>query len=168
MVRIATRGNYSSNNIQALDAVNNLPEGLKLLVSYQNNDRVVGNIHDKEFTEKLITHLGKENVCVVLGNDDGKEIDAETWQVLEQAADNGEIQSRLRISLPYKCVFAHNAGYFILLKRGVVNKFFQKHSSSYFDDEKILDEGDAILKKSEIELHDYEKFFSNYDMHNIL
>jgi len=166
VVYMATRGNYSSDRIQALDAVNNLPEGLKLLVSYQKNDRVVGNKHDKEFTQKLINRSGKENVCVILGNDGGKEIDIETWQVLEQAAKNGEIQPRLRMSLPYRNVFAHNAGYFILLKQGVINRFFQKHFNSYVDDETILSKGNAILKKSESELHDYENFFNNYDMHN--
>lgn len=158
--------NYLSDKMQVLDCVDNLPEGLKLLVSYQKNDKIVGNKHDKEFTKKLIDRFGKENVCVVLGSDSGKEIDGETWQVLEKAVKDKEIQSRFGMCLPYRHLFAHNAGYFILLKRGVLNKFFQKHLTSYFDDKKHLDEGDTILKKSETELYDYEKFFSNYDMHN--
>lgn len=168
VLRIITRGHYSSDKMQALDAINNLPEGLKILVSYQKDDKIVGNLHDKKFTESLITRFGKENVCVVLGNDGGQEIDIETWQVLEAAVKNREVQSRLGMSLPYKRVFAHNAGYFILLKRGVVNKFFQKHSSSYVDNEEILSKGEEVLEKSELELCDLEVLFNNYDVHNPL
>jgi len=160
-----TSGKYSSSGMKAKSSVCRLPEGLKVLVSYQKDDRIVGNKHDKKFAKKLIDRLGKENVWVVLGNDNKKQIDQATWQVLEA---DGKVQPRLGIKLPYDRVFAHNAGYFILLQRGVVNAFFQQRGASYYNDESKLTEGAEILDKSQPDDFDFETYFNNYDMNNPL
>jgi len=162
---LVTLGNYSPSGAQALDSVKNLPEGLKVLVSYQKNDGSVGNKHDKDFAQRLRDRLGEKNVWIALGNNGGEEFDDETWQELNAANNAGHIQKRWGFfGLPYRAVPAHNAGFFLLLKNSVLNALFKEHGGSYLQDETKLQQGKKILEGAQPESLD--KFFDpeNYDI----
>lgn len=157
-----TRGNYSSSGIQVLSSVQNIPEGLKILVSFQNNDVVVGNGHDKEFSEKLSTRLDAQNVWIILGDDEGKQFDDETWDMLQVADKEEKLQKRWVVGgLPYRCIPAHNAGFITLLQSGVLNAFFKKHNCSYYEDNAKLEYGADVLKRSHC-VTDFEEYFKKY------
>jgi len=164
---IVTLGNYSPSGAQALNSVKNLPEGLKVLVSYQKDDGSVGNKHDKDFAQELRNRLGEKNVWIVLGNNGGEEFDDETWRELNVANNAGHIQKRWGFfGLPYRAVPAHNAGFFLLLKNGVLNALFKDHGGSCLQDEAKLHQGKKILEGSQPE--SLEKFFvpGNYDINS--
>lgn len=160
---LITSGNYNPSGSQALTSVKNIPNNLKLLVHFQNNDAAVGNTLDKEFSKALCNHLGEQNVWIVLGDDGGKEFDDETWQMLQVADQEHTIQQKwwLWSGLAYRAISAHNAGFIALLQSGVLNAFFKKHDCSYYWDHAKLNYGANILKKSHC-IQDFEKYFKNY------
>jgi len=149
---LITWGKYSPSGMQALTSVDNLPKGLKVLVSYQKNDAAVGNLYDKVFAEKLIKQLSHKNVWVILASDGDKNFNKETWKILQQADQEGKIHRRWFIGLPYCAIPAHNAGFITLLCSGILNAFFKKHNGSYFNNKKQLDCADNILNEVQKEL----------------
>jgi hypothetical protein len=151
-------GNYSPWGEQALSSVDRLPEGLKVLVHLQYNDKDVSNDHDRIFVEKLIQRLGKDNVWVVLGNDGGKKLDDETWKVLEKAKEDGVVS---KLSNPE--VRAHNAGPETLLKKGVISALYKKHGGAYVNDGAHLAQGEKILERSRLCHENIAKYFKDYD-----
>ena len=161
---VITCGKYSPSGMQALTSVSKLPQDLKLLVSFQNNDEAVGNVLDKAFSEQLSLHLNSQNVWVVLGNDEGKDIDHETLQVLQTADREEKIQTKWwRGGVICPIITAHRAGFITLLQNGVLNAFFKRHQCSYYEDSSKLRKGAEVLEKAH-RVENFERHFKNYDM----
>ncbi|HEX4068547.1 MAG TPA: hypothetical protein VHX42_00455 [Candidatus Babeliales bacterium] len=157
--------NYSPEGMQGLTSVKKMPQGVKLLVHFQNNDAAVSNTLDKEFTKILINHLGEQNVWIVLGDDSGKEFDDETWQILQDADNKWKIQPKLWLcgGLTSRSVSAHNAGFIALLQSGVLNAFFKNNNCSYYEGHGKLNDALKILEKGHC-IKDLDEHFKNYDM----
>lgn len=154
-------GKYLPWGKQALDSVDHLPNGLKVLLHFQKNDQDVGNAYDAELVEKMTKRLGKENVWAVLSNDGGKELDDITWQALEKVHEQGLVKRLLN-----RKIRAHNAGIFTLLQRGVISAFYKMHGGAYVNDPKHLNEGNNILEASHMVNYDnIKKYCENYDVH---
>lgn len=163
---ILTWGNYSPSGMQALTSVADIPQDLKLLVSFQLDDEFVGNHLDKDFSEILSRRLGPDNLWVVLGNDKGKQFDDETWEILEKANQEEKLQKRWLIGgLPYRTMLAHGAGFISLFQSGVLNAFFKKHNCSYYEGCIKLITGAKILEKAH-RVKNFKQHFKNYDMNN--
>ena len=161
---IVSRGNYAPDGEQALFSVDELPEGLKVLLHFQDNDKDVSNKYDQLFSEKMIKRLGRNNVWIVLGNDGGKELDDATWKALEEAKKQGVIKR-----LVNRKVRAHNSGSHTLLKKGVINALYKQHGGAYVNDEDYLARGERILQSSHMMCHDdLEKYFKNYDVNSAI
>lgn len=160
LLPIVSRGNYVPWGEQALSSVDGLPDGLKVLLHFQNNDKDVSNDYDALFTEKMINRLRKDNVWAVLGNDGGNLLDDATWQALEEAHEQGIVKRLLN-----REVRAHNAGPRTLLKKGVISAFYKKHGGAYVNDIQHLSEGEKILQVSHMAGCDnVKKYFENYDV----
>jgi hypothetical protein len=161
-----TDGNYSPSGVQALTSVQGMPKDVKLLVSFQWGDEFVSNAYDREFSERLSSHLHEGNLWVVLGNHKGKEFDDETWQLLEIADQEEKLQKRWIVGgLPYRSFLAHGAGFASLLQSGVLNAFFKKHECSYNEGHGTLNDALKILEKAHC-VKNFEEHFKNYDMNN--
>ncbi len=154
-------GNYSPWGEQALSSVDRLPQGLRVLVHFQHNDKDVSNDYDQIFVEKLIQRLGKDNVWVVLGNDGGKKLDDETWKALEKVKEDGVVS---KLSNPN--VRAHNAGPETLLKKGVISALYKQHGGAYVNDEDHLTCGEKILERSHLCSENIAEYFKDYDMND--
>lgn len=157
---------YSPEGMQALTSVQNMPNDLKLLVHFQNNDAAVGNALDKEFAKILVNHLGENNVWIVLGDDKDAQFDDETWQMLQNADNDWKIQPKLWLcgsGLVGRAVTAHNAGFIALLQSGVLNAFFKNNDCSYYEGHGKLDDALEILEKAHC-VKNFDEHFKNYNM----
>jgi hypothetical protein len=156
---------YSAEGMQALTSVKNMPNDLKLLVHFQNNDAAVGNTLDQQFSQILSRHVGEQNIWIVLGDDRNTEFDDETWQMLQEADNKSKIQHKWWLcgGLASRAVTAHNAGFITLLQSGILNAFFKKHNCSYCEGHAKLTHALKILEKAHC-VQNFDEHFKNYNM----